>query len=400
MPEFRGTIECSLIPISNGYEVKCKAILDKVEDSYSLALILRGGLTFRYAIDTVTMEVNNNKLKIVGDVLVRNGSLDTGNNSTVTGNVYLMNGSLDITNNSTVTGSVYLANGNLTMKNNSVVEEDVLAVGNVTGTGTIRRNAVVTGTIESGVTVLGDKTENASSAYVLDEISRRVNISPPTSPPLPATPTFFPNPAVKLTGTVISETDRTYYTTTVEGGLSVSNVTLTLRIPSTGLLSIAVTNLDLGNHTTINIEGEGIAMIYVRDKLDANQLTINMGEKTRLLIYSNGSENVNDRQEDFCFKNGLSVSSGGFYIYAPEKSVKIGNSPNDDRNDNPNNSPNQKKVDVYGAIVAKEIEVQNNLYLALPDNPPGTQIPWFPIRFDSSATGPYGSYVEYRSWGQ
>ncbi|HCO98323.1 MAG TPA: hypothetical protein DIT29_06350 [Pseudothermotoga sp.] len=410
LPEFRGTIECSLIPISNGYEVKCKAILDKVEDSYSLALILRGGLTFRYAIDTVTMEVKNNNLKIVGDVLVRDGSLDTGNNSAVTGNVYLMNGSLsigensvvtgnvylmdgslNITNNSAVTGNVYLANGNLTMGNKSVVEEDVLAIGNVTGTGTIRRNAVVTGTIESGVTVLGDKTENASSTYVLDEISRRVNTSPPTSPPLPATPTFFPDPAVKLTDTVISESNRTYYTgSATENGLSIdNNETLTLKIPSDGVLSFAVKKLNFGNNVTIEVEGNGVVMIYVEDDITAgNKLDIipkpNTQSQFRLLIYSN-------KPGSFDFGNNLFVGEGGgFYIYAPEKSVKIGN------------SPNQSEVDVYGAIVANKIEVQNNLYLALPDNPSGTQIPWFPIRFDPSATstGPYGSYVEYRSWGQ
>uniref|UniRef100_A0A832MNV0 Polymer-forming cytoskeletal protein n=1 Tax=Pseudothermotoga hypogea TaxID=57487 RepID=A0A832MNV0_9THEM len=408
LPEFRGTIECSLIPISNGYEVKCKAILDKVEDSYSLALILRGGLTFRYAIDTVTMEVNNNNLKIVGDVLVRDGSLGTGNNSTVTGNVYLMNGSLsigensvvtgnvylmngslNIDNNSTITGNVYLANGSLTMKNNSVVEEDVLAIGNVTGTGTIRRNAVVTGTIESGVTVLGDKTENASSTYVLDEISRRVNTSPPTSPPLPATPTFFPNPAVKLTDTVISESNRTYYTgSATENGLSIDDKTLTLRIPSDGELSFAVKKLNFGNNVTIEVEGNGVVMIYVEDDITAgNKLDIipkpNTQSQFRLLIYSN-------KPGSFDFGNKLSVGKGGgFYIYAPEKSVKIGN------------SPNQSKVDVYGAIVAKEIKVQNNLYLALPELTSETQIPWFPtISFDSAETGQYGSYVEYRSWGQ
>ncbi|WP_448535394.1 DUF7305 domain-containing protein [Pseudothermotoga sp.] len=369
LPEFRGTVECSVTSILNGYKIRCTARLDGVEDSYSLTLQLLGGLTFRRAIDTVTMDVKNNNLKIVGDVLVRQGSLDTGNNSIIT-------------------GDVYLTNGTLTLGNNSFVERDVLAVGNVTGNGTIRRHAIVTGTVGSGVTVLGDKTENASSAYVREEISRRIDTS---EPPLPATPTFFPNPAVKLTGTVISESNQTYYTgSATENGLSIgNNETLTLKIPSDGVLSFAVKKLNFGNNVTIEVEGNGVVMIYVEDDITAgNKLDIipkpNTQSQFRLLIYSN-------KPGSFDFGNKLSVGrGGGFYIYAPEKSVKIGN------------SPNQSEVDVYGAIVANRIEVQNNLYLALPDNPPGTQIPWFPIRFDSSATatGPYGSYVEYRSWGQ
>jgi hypothetical protein len=387
VPEFRGTIKCSVTSISNEYKITCTARLDGVEDSYSLTLILMGGLTYRYAIDTVTMEVNNNNLKIVGDVLVRDRSLDIGNNSAITGNIYLMNGSLNVGNNSVVTGDIYLRNGNLTLGNNSVVENDVLAVGNVTGSGTIRRNVIVTGTVERNVTVLGDKTENASSAYVLDEISRRVNASSPMSPPLPATPSFFPNPAVKLNGTVISESDKTYYTDSLQDGLKVSK-NLTLKIPSTGLLSIAATSLTLRNNATIEVDGSGIVMIYVEGDITAgNNIEIKpKGPQSqfRLLIYSNKSGTFN-------FGNSLSVAKGGgLYIYAPEKSVKIGN------------SPNQQREDVFGAIVAKKIEVQNNLYLALPDNPSGAQIPWFPIGFDPSATstGHYGLYVKYRSWGQ
>jgi len=161
-----------------------------------------------------------------------------------------------------------------------------------------------------------------------------------------------------------------------------------------------VKKLNFGNNVTIEVEGNGVVMIYVEDDITAgNKLDIipkpNTQSQFRLLIYSN-------KPGSFDFGNNLSVGKGGgFYIYAPEKSVKISNSPNDDPNDNPNNSPNQKKVDVYGAIVAKEIEVQNNLYLALPELTSETQIPWFPtISFDSAETGQYGSYVEYRSWGQ
>ncbi|WP_448522781.1 DUF7305 domain-containing protein [Pseudothermotoga sp.] len=372
LPGFRGTIECSFTSIPDGYQryrIRCTARLDGVEDSYSLTLDLRGGLTFKRAIDTVTMDVKNNNLKITGDVLVRQGSLDTGNNSTIT-------------------GDVYLNSGTLTLGNNSVVDGNVLAVGNVTGSGTIRRNAIVTGAIGSGVTVLGDKTENASTTYVLDEISRRIDTS---EPPLPATPTFFPNPAVKLTGTVISQSNQTYYTGNGPGnGLSIgNNETLTLRIPSDGRLWFAVKKLIIRNNATIEVEGNGVVMIYVEDDIESgNKLDIvpKLGTQSqfRLLVYSN-------RPGTFDFGNRLFVGEGGgFYIYAPEKTVKIGN------------SPNQSEVDVYGAIVANKIEVQNNLYLKLPDNPSGAQIPWFPIRFDSSATGTgqYGSYVEYGSWGQ
>ncbi|WP_448516404.1 DUF7305 domain-containing protein [Pseudothermotoga sp.] len=366
LPEFRGVIECSVSQISNEYKIRCTARLDGVEDSYSLTLQLLGGLTFKRAIDTVTMDVKNNNLNIVGDVLVRRGSLDTGNNSTIT-------------------GDVYLTDGTLTLGNNSVVEKDVLAVGNITGSGTIRRNVIVTGTVQSAVTVLGDKTENASSAYVREEISRRIDTS---EPPLPATPTFFPNPAVKLTGTVISETERTYYTTTVEDGLSIDDKTLTLKIPSDGTLWFAVKKLNFRNNVTIEVEGNGVVMIYVEDDITAgNKLDIkpkpNTQSQFRLLIYSN-------KPGSFDFGNKLSVGKGGgFYIYAPEKTVRIGN------------SPNQSKVDVYGAIVANRIEVQNNLYLALPELTSETQIPWFPtISFDSAETGQYGTYVKYRSWGQ
>ncbi len=366
LPEFRGVIECSVSQISNEYKIRCTARLDGVEDSYSLTLQLLGGLTFKRAIDTVTMDVKNNNLNIVGDVLVRRGSLDTGNNSTIT-------------------GDVYLTDGTLTLGNNSVVEKDVLAVGNITGSGTIRRNVIVTGTVQSAVTVLGDKTENASSAYVREEISRRIDTS---EPPLPATPTFFPNPAVKLTGTVISETERTYYTTTVEDGLSIDDKTLTLKIPSDGTLWFAVKKLNFRNNVTIEVEGNGVVMIYVEDDIKSgNNLDIVPKSGTqsqfRLLIYSN-------KPGSFDFGNKLSVGKGGgFYIYAPEKTVRIGN------------SPNQSKVDVYGAIVANRIEVQNNLYLALPELTSETQIPWFPtISFDSAETGQYGTYVKYRSWGQ
>ena len=372
LPEFRGTVECSVTPISNGYEIRCKARLDKVEDSYSLTLDLLGGLTFPYGIDSDGPVTLGNNVTIAGDILLRRGDLKVGNGALLQGSVYLMGGN-----------SIPIDGGSFFLGQDAVVERDVLAVGNVAGaTGgakaTIQGSAMVAGSIDKNITVQGTKT-TASVADVRDEISRRLDTN---KPPLPVTPPFFPSSAIKLTGTVISETDRTYYTTTVEGGLSVSNVTLTLRIPSTGLLSIAVTNLDLGNHTTINIEGEGIAMIYVRDKLDANQLTINMGEKTRLLIYSNGSENVNDRQEDFYFKNGLSVSSGGLYIYAPEKYVNV------------ENAPDQSTPNINGAIVAKNINMKNSLNLVVP-------MP-LPVEFDPTASGTvyYGLYASYRSWGQ
>lgn len=235
---------------------------------------------------------------------------------------------------------------------------------------TVQGNVILAGSVHENITVNGTVTE-ASTETVLDEIKKRLDTA---EPPLPATPTFFPSPAVKLQGNVISESEKTYYTDTVDSGLTVKDLkisTLTLKIPSTGLLSIAVTKLDLGEKTTITIDGTGVVMIYVRDTVYANQLTINMNKDTRLLIYSDTDKGKID------FKNGLTVNGGGLYIYTPRKEVNIENT----------SSAN-------GAIVAREIELKNNFNFFA--SPP------FPVEFDPTASNApyYGLYVRYGGWSQ
>ncbi|MGB9900366.1 MAG: hypothetical protein ACPLHI_06035 [Pseudothermotoga sp.] len=263
----RGTVECKIDQSAEGYLIKCKANLDGVEDSYTLRLQLAGGLTFPYGIDASDNVVLGNNLTIVGDVLVRKENLSIGNNGIIKGSVYLMG-------------------GDLILGQGTVIERDVLTVGSVDPStngakATVQGNVILAGSIDKNITVNGTVTKT-SVEVVRAEISKRVNTA---EPPLPATPSFFPNSAVKVQGNVISEGGKTYYTgNSVENGLSVSNTTLTFQIPSTGLLSLAVTKLDLGNSTTINIQGTGVVMIYVRDTVYANQLTINMNKDTRLLI--------------------------------------------------------------------------------------------------------------------
>lgn len=360
LPEFPGTIECSLTETSTGYVVKCTAKIGNVEDSYSLTLLK--GLTFWYGIDSdgpVTLE---NNLTIDGDILVRRGDLTIGNNSIVKGSVYLLGGT-----------TIRPDGGNVTLGNNATVTGDVLAVGDISGNkATIEGDAIYAGGIDNGITVSRRKIRT-SVEEVRNEIARRLDLE---RPPLPAAPSFFPSPAVPLAGNTISDSSKTYYTEdNVDKGLVVSNVTLTFRIPSDGVLSIAATNLYLGNNTTINIEGEGIVMIYVKDKIYANQLTINMSENTRLLIYSNGYEDASDSSEDFYFKNGLTVSGGGLYIYAPEKYVSIKNAAN-----------------FNGAIVSKRLDAKNGLNFSLP--------PPFPMVFFDPEESETVYLTSYGSWGQ
>lgn len=237
---------------------------------------------------------------------------------------------------------------------------------------------ILAGSVDKKITVNGTVTKT-SVEVVRAEISKRVNTA---EPPLPATPSFFPNSAVKVQGNEISEGGKTYYTgNSVENGLSVSNTTLTFQIPSTGLLSIAVTKLDLGNSTTINIQGTGVVMIYVRDTVYANQLKINMNKDTRLLIYSNTGE-INDGKEDIYFKNGLTVPEGGLYIYTPEKDLNI------------ENAPNLATPKINGAIVARNTNLKNSLNFVVP-------MP-LPVEFDPTAsnTSYYGLYVRYGGWSQ
>jgi len=369
LPEFHGLLQCSLNSTSTGYIVRCVAKLDNVEDSYSLKLSLLGGLTFPYGIDSNAPVALGNNVTISGDILLRRGNLGIGNNTVVTGSVYLMGGTESPPDGGTVT-----------LANNVVIERDVLAVGRVTGSGaTVKGNVIYADSIDSGITVRGEKIK-MSADRIREEISKRVNID---KPPLPVTPRFFPTEAVKLDGRTISASDRTYYTgNSPENGLAVSNTTLTLSIPSSGLLSIAVTKLDLGNNTMINIEGNGTVMIYVRDTLYANQLTINMNENTRLLLYSNGYEDTKNKDADFYLRNGVSVPKGGLHIYAPEKYVNI------------ENAPNLSTPNINGAIVAKSIDVNNGLNFVMP-------LP-LPVEFDPTATGTiyYGLYASYGGWGQ
>ncbi|WP_041076213.1 DUF7305 domain-containing protein [Thermotoga caldifontis] len=371
LPEFRGTVECEIDRSAEEYTIKCKASLDGVEDSYTLTLILiqlASDLTLPYAIDANGKVLGKNNLTIDGDVLVRKGDLRIGQHGTIKGSVYLMGDP---------TG------GNLILEQGGVIEGDVLAVGNVESPKnrvTIEGDVILAGSLDKNITVKGTVTATSVEA-VRAEISRRVNT---TEPPLPATPTFFPEPAVQLQGNVISisEGGKTYYNgRSVEDGLSVSNTTLTLKIPSTGLLSIAVTKLDLGNNTTIKIEGTGVVMIYVRDEVDVkNHLTIKMNKDTRLLIYSNTDEKINDGEEDISFKNGLTVSEGGLYIYTPKKDVSIKNTSN-----------------VIGAIVARNVNFNNNIKFVVPK-----PLPIESIEFDTTTTNTpyYGLYVRYGSWGQ
>lgn len=242
---------------------------------------------------------------------------------------------------------------------------------------------ILAGSVDKKITVNGTVTKT-SVDEVRAEISRRVNTA---EPPLPATPTFFPSPAVKLKEEkiiLISESGKTYYTgDSVEDGLSITNnATLTLQIPSTGLLSIAVTKLDLGNNTTITIEGTGVVMIYVKERVEAgNKLKINMNKDTRLLIYSN----TGNEEGKIDFKNGLTVPEGGLYIYTPKKDVNIWNTSNSERSN------------INGAIVARNVNFNNNIKFVVP-----TPLPIESIEFDTTATNTpyYGLYVRYGSWGQ
>ncbi|MGB9789604.1 MAG: DUF7305 domain-containing protein [Thermotoga caldifontis] len=183
---------------------------------------------------------------------------------------------------------------------------------------------------------------------------------------------------------MISEGGKTYYTgNSVEDGLSITNnATLTLQIPSTGLLSIAVTKLDLGNNTTITIEGTGVVMIYVKERVEAgNKLKINMNKDTRLLIYSN----TGNEEGKIDFKNGLTVPEGGLYIYTPKKDVNIWNTSNSER------------WNINGAIVARNVNFNNNIKFVVPK-----PLPIESIEFDTTTTNTpyYGLYVRYGSWGQ
>lgn len=381
LPEFPGTIECSLTETSTGYVVKCTAKIGNVEDSYSLTLLK--GLTFWCGIDSDGPVTFGNNLTIDGDILVRRGDLTISNNATVTGSVYLLGGTTIPTDGGTVT----LGN------NDVVIEGDVLAVGDISGNkATIEGDAIYAGSIDNGITVSGRKIRTTVEE-VRNEIARRLDLE---RPPLPATPTFYATStdatsAVKLDGNIISDSSKTYYTgDSVKNGLEVPSV-LTLQIPSSGLLSIAASSLIVNSNTTINVEGTGVVMIYVENKVDVkNRLIINMATETRLLIYSNGYEDTSDSKKDkkdeddsddsgadsdFYFKNNLTVNGGGLYIYAPEKYVSIKNAAN-----------------FNGAIVSKRLDAKNGLNFSLP--------PPFPMVFFDPEESETVYLTSYGSWGQ